>query len=173
MARSKGNRPGRPGRRRAGNKIGILIWLIVILGAGAVLIAGSVVAHGDAARTSYTQAHGVRRAAHVLSEDTSTGRDPTSTLAVQLSGPVNGHGMTTVHIQGTPTYSPGALVTVVVDPQDPGYAELPGAPYTSSGQWKVLLGLGLGLPLMIPTIMVISVLLQSRSQRRLRQSLLR
>jgi hypothetical protein len=133
---STGTRPAPSGRWRAGNIIGLILCLILGPGLGTVLIVGSVLEHGDAAQTSYTQAHGIRRAARVFSEDTSTGRDPYSAVAVRLSGPVNGHETTTVHIQGAPTYSPGAPVTVVVDPQDPGYAELPGAPYTSSAQWE-------------------------------------
>jgi hypothetical protein len=107
------------------------------------LIIGSVVEHGAAAQTSYTQAHGARRTARVISEDAGSGRNPTSTLTVRLSEPVNGHDTTTVHISGAPAYSPGAPVTVVVDPQDPGYAELPGASYTSNGAWVDLLVMGL------------------------------
>ena len=136
------------------------------------MIVVSVSEHRDAARTAYTKAHGVRRAARVISEDTSTGRHPTSTVAVRLIRPVNGHDTTTVHIKGAPTYSPGAPVTVVVDPQDPGYAELPGAPYTSSAQWELPLIIGLADILVIPFGIGVTVLRQQRSQRRLRQSLL-
>jgi hypothetical protein len=136
-------------------------------GLGIALIVTSVFEHGDVARTSYTQAHGVRLAARVISEDAGTAHDPTSTLAVRLRGPVNGHDTTTVHIPGTPTYSPGAPVTVVVDPQDPGYAELPGAPYNSSAQWKIPLGIGLADILVFLFGMGVAILRQSHSRRRL------
>ena len=132
--------------------------------------------HGDAARTSYTQAHGVRLAGQVISARTSPGdapNQPTSALTVRLSRPVNGHDTTTVHIQGAPTHSPGAPVTVVVDPQDPGYAELPGAPYASGGQWVIPLAIGLGLILVFPFGLGVAYLSQLRSRRRLRRFLVR
>ena len=175
MADSTGDRPTRSGTRRAGTIFGITMW-VLMTGGGGVLIFHSVQEHGDAARSSYTQAHGVRQAAQVISERTSPGDDPehpTSALVVRLSSPVNGHDTTTVHIQGAPAYSPGAPVTVVVDPQDPGYAELPGAPYTSSFEWEISLILGLGLILVIPLCLGLAVLRQLRSRRRVRRFLLR
>lgn len=173
MVNSTGDGPAPSGRRWTGTIIWTLLALIVGLGLGTVLIVHSVSVHGDAARTSYTQAHGVRRTARVISEDTGKGKDPTSTVAVRLSEPVNGHATTTVHIHGAPTYSPGAPVTVDVDPQDPGYAELPGAPYTSTAQWAVFLGIGLGDILVISFAIGVPALRQLRSRRRLRRSLLR
>jgi hypothetical protein len=140
---------------------------------GIVIIVGSFSERGDEARTSNTQAHGVRRAAQVISEDAGTGKSPTSTLTVRLSEPVNGRDTTTVHIQGAPAYSAGAPVTVVVDPQDPGYAELPGAPYTSSGFWVFLLGLGLTVILIIPFGTGVGYLVQLRRRRRVGRFLLR
>jgi hypothetical protein len=172
VADSIGDLPARSGRRRARTMGGILVVVIVTAGVGTVLIVGSVIKHGDATRTSYTQAHGARRAARVISEDAGTGRNPTSTLTVRLSEPVNGHDTTTVHIHGAPAYSPGAPVTVVVDPQDPGYAELPGAPYTSNGPWVVLLVIGLGDILAFLFAMGIPGLRRLRSRRRVHQSLL-
>jgi len=133
----------------------------------------SVQEYRDAARTSYTQAHGVRQAARVISEHTSTGKYPTSALVVRLSGPVNGHDTTTVHIQGAPTYSSGAPVTVVVDSQDPGYAELPGARYTSDGQWEAPLGIGLGLMLFTPFVLGVLYLRRRRTRRQVRRFLVR
>jgi hypothetical protein len=172
VADSTGGRPASSGSGRAGTIFVILFWFILVPALSTALIVISVFEHGDAARTSYTQAHGVRRAARVISEDAGTGKDPTSTVAVRLSGPVNGHDTTTVHIQGAPTYSPGVPVTVVVDPQDPGYAELPGAPYTSSEQWELPLWLGLAALLVLPFGLGIVVLRQWRSRRRRRRLLL-
>jgi hypothetical protein len=137
---------------------------------GTVLIVHSVSVHRDAARSYYTQGHGVRRAARVISEDAATGTSPKSTAAVQLSEPVNGHDTTTVHMIGAPTYSPGAQVAVVVDPQDPGYAELPGAPYTTTGQWATFLVWGLLVILLAPLWLGVAGL---RSRRRLRRFMLR
>ena len=167
--------PTRSGTRQAGAIFGITIW-VLMTGGGGVLIFHSAQEHGDAARSSYTQAHGARQAARVISERTSPGDDPkhpTSALVVRLSRPVNGHDTTTVHIQGAPTYRPGAPVTVVVDPQDPGYAELPGAPYTTSGSWEVPLVIGLACILVLPFGLGVAVLQQLRSRRRVRGFLLR
>jgi hypothetical protein len=130
--------------------------------------------YGDAARTSFTQAHGVRQAARVISESTSPGDDPkhpTSALIVRLSEPVNDHDTTKVHIQGAPVYSPGAPVTVVVDPRYPGYAELPGAPYITSGSWEIPLGIGLGVILVMPFGFGVFYLRQWRARRQLRRFL--
>lgn len=140
---------------------------------GSAIIVFSVSERGEEARTSYTQAHGVRLAAQVISEDAGSGKDPTSTLTVRLSEPVNGHDTTTVHITGAPVYAQGAPVTVVVDPQDPEYAELPGAPMYSSGFWVFLLGLGLSGILVIPFGVGVRYLVEVRRRRRLSQFLLR
>jgi hypothetical protein len=172
---STGGRPARSGTRLAGTIFGITMWVIVTGGGGALFFL-SVQEHGDAARSSYTQAHGVRQTVRVISERTSPGDDPkhpTSALAVRLNRPVNGHDTTTVHIQGAPAYSPGAPVTVVVDPQDPGYAELPGGPYSSSADWKIPLVLGLACILVFPFGVGVAVLRSLRSRRRLRRTLLR
>jgi hypothetical protein len=40
--------------------------------------------------------------------------------------------------------------TVVVDPQGPEYAELPGGPYSSSAEWEIPLVIGLGCMLIFP-----------------------
>jgi hypothetical protein len=115
----------------------------------------------------------VRQVARVISERTSADKHPTSALAVRLSEPVNGHETTTVHIQGAPGYSPGAPVTVVVDPKDPGYAELPGAPYASSGQWEIPLAIGLALILVLPFGLGVVYLRQRLARRRVRRFLVR
>lgn len=81
--------------------------------------------------------------------------------------------MTTVYFQGAPAYSPGAPVTVVVDPKDPGYAELPDAPYTSSAQWELALGIGPAVILVIPFGLGVRFLALLRSRRLMRRFLVR
>ena len=151
----------------------MIVVILGMVGMGTALIVHSVSVYGDAVRTSYTQAHGVRRAARVISEDAGTGKAPTSTATVRLSEPVNGHDMTTVYINGAPAYSPGSPVTVVVDPQDPGYAELPDAPYISSAQWVMFLVIGLCSILVFPFGLGVRFLSQLRSRRRIRRFLVR
>lgn len=143
-----------------------MIAILLIL--GILLIVYSVSPHGDGVQSSYTQAHGVRRAARVISETTGTAKQPNSALTVRLGEPVNGHDTTTVHFHGTTAYSPGALVAIVVDPQDPGYAEFPGAPYTSGGDWEFFLGTGLAVLVMTLGLgVVFPRMLRSRRQPRL------
>lgn len=144
----------------------MVVVVLVMVAGGTISIVASVSEYGDEARSAYTQAHGVRRAAQVLSADTAmAGKTPTSTGIVLLSEPFDGHGTTTVHVRSVPLY-PGAAVTVLVDPQDPGYAELPGVPYTSNGWWVFLLLLGLALILIVPVGVGVEYLGTLRSRRR-------
>jgi len=50
-------------------------------------------------------------------------------MLVRLPHPVGGQAQTTVHVPDKVSYRSGDAVTVLVDPQGPGYAELPGRPY--------------------------------------------
>lgn len=162
----------RSGGGRAGT-IFVIVVLLAVATLGTSLILYSVSAHGDAARASYTQAHGVRQTARVISEDAGTGKAPTSTATVRLSEPVNGHDITTVYIQGAPAYSPGTPITVVVDPQDPGYAELPDAPYTTSARWEIPLVIGLAVILVFPFGLGMRYLVVLRTRRRMVRFLVR
>jgi len=124
------------------------------------------VKHANGVRSAYTQAHGVRQTAQVISEDIGSGRNRTSTLAVRLGVPVDGDNTTTVHVaDAAPTYSPGASVTVLVDPQDPGYAELPGSPFVSSRQWATILAVGLADIVIVPPGIVLLARRRWRSRR--------
>ena len=166
-------RPATSNDGQATKKLLILLVMLGMVAVGtAIIVAASVPAYGNAARSSYTQAHGVRRVAEVMIQNAGTedypsrggGRVPTSTAAVWLSEPVNGHDTTTVHVHGAPLY-PDASVTVLVDPQDPGYAELPGAPFTTIASWLGPLGLGLTI-LVIPFGVGVGYLRALRGRRR-------
>jgi hypothetical protein len=165
-------RAPRSGGGRAGT-IFLIVGLLAMVTLGTVLIVYSVSLHGDAARTLYTQAHGVRQTARVISEDAGTGEAPTSTATVRLSEPVNGHDITTVYIQGAPAYSPGTPITVVVDPRDPGYAELPDAPYTTSAWWEIPLVIGPAVILVVPFGLGVRYLAVLRTRRRMVRFLVR
>jgi len=52
-------------------------------------------------------------------------------MLVRLPHPVGGQAQTTVHVPDKVSYRPGDTVTVLVDTQGPGYAELPGRPYVA------------------------------------------
>ncbi len=115
---------------------------------GVVFLAVSPLLRAQAGHSSFVQAHGVRRAAVILSVDniadtsttttgsgshkhTTTSTSYTAQVAVRLASPVNGQARSTVHVPHYDSDGPGTSLTVLVDPGDPGYAELPGAPSTS------------------------------------------
>jgi hypothetical protein len=122
-----------PVRALAGGVILILAGMIVAL---FVLASRSAVA-----RSSYTQANGVRDRATV-SEARNQGCEhkraqdpcaPSATVWVRLDEPVAGTTDSVVSVPHTVPFSAGQSIPVLVDPKDPGYAELPGQPSAPSG----------------------------------------
>jgi hypothetical protein len=77
-------------------------------------------------KSAYTQAHGVSRNGIVTSVTNSGGRTRFSEVAVRLDA----QATTTAHVEPVTSLKPGATVRVLVDPQDPGYAEFPGQPFS-------------------------------------------
>ena len=125
--------------------------LIVVLAAGIPLFIGVifvVVSFGvrsQAAKSSYVQDHGVQRTAVILSVNNIESTDTewvgtgssrhqetttswTAEVVVRLAAPVGGQTQTTVHVPNRESDGPGTTLTVLVDPKEPGYAELPGSP---------------------------------------------
>ena len=52
----------------------------------------------------------------------------TAEVTARLTGPGSGQGQTVVYVPYFDSDGPGTALTVLVDPHDPGYAELPGVP---------------------------------------------
>ena len=143
--RAKSARTARPqpGARRPRSAQRALVFFAVIwLAVGAAAFVAVLALHALTAKSTYTQSHGVRETAVVLNDHVNTGRTTTSDIAVRLSAPVDGHGTTTVNVLGATGYAPGTSLTALVDPQDPGYAELPGRPYSTASQWEAPAVLG-------------------------------
>jgi hypothetical protein len=108
--------------------LGFVVALVLILTGGSAA----------AARSAYTQAHGVPEAATVIWARNMSFRSGSSgsiswyaDMLVRLPQPVGGQAQTTVHVPDKVNYRPGDTVTVLVDAQGPGYAELPGRPYVA------------------------------------------
>lgn len=158
---------GRRGLKRLINLAAILIPLII----GVVFIITSFTTRSQAALSSFVQAHGDRRAAVILSVDnikntsttttgsgsfkhTETTTSYTALVLVSLADPVGGQARTTVHVPGYETEGTGDTLTVLVDPTDPGYAELPGSPSTPADQPTIFLIVGASL---IAVAIVLSV----------------
>ena len=66
----------------------------------------------------------------------------TAEVLVRLADPVDGQARTTVHVPRYETGGPGGTLTVLVDPDDPGYAELPGSPSTPAVLPTIFLAVG-------------------------------
>jgi hypothetical protein len=120
----------------------VIVIGVFLLVAAAVLAALAVHAHSQAAsegeRSAFTQAHGVRREATVDRIDvfqSAHGQD-TSEVSVTLDKPVAGRTTTTVHVPGNFADAGTDHIAVLVDPQEPGYAEEPGLGSTSSRIWS-------------------------------------
>jgi hypothetical protein len=96
--------------------------MLLSLGSFAVILAVIVPPYDQSA---YTQAHGLLRSGIVTSVANHEGRSHTASVGVRLTKSVAGHTTTTARIPALVSLSPGAAVQVLVDPQDPGYAELP------------------------------------------------
>lgn len=79
-------------------------------------------------RSSYTQASGLPDSATVISEKVGTGKAAETDVTVRLATPVGGQDTSVVNITGAHSYTSGQRISVLVDPRDPSYSELPGLP---------------------------------------------
>jgi hypothetical protein len=157
------------GRRLSGRAAGLVAMLIVLV-IGVVFIIVSLALRSPAARSSFVQAHGVRREAVILDVDniahtssTTTGSGSgsgmhtvtsttyTAEVLVRLADPVGGQARATVHVPRYETEGPGGTLTVLVDPDDPGYAELPGSPSTPAVLPAIFLAVGVFLAVVSAT----------------------
>ena len=132
----------RPGTWRiAITPAALMTWIagLVLLGSAVLLFSILTAGNADAARSAYTQAHGVRETATVVqvhntvAESCSGGAGGcggtwSAVVLVRLPQPVGGQAETAVQVPYKVSYQPGDTVTALVDPQSPGHAELPGVP---------------------------------------------
>jgi hypothetical protein len=105
-----------------------------------VLITAAFSYHDKASVSQFTQRHGVPRSSTVLSvQNMSVKGGYISQIHVRLVASVNGQVATTVYVTHKSVVSEGQTLSVLVDPNRPDYAELPGQPYTNAGAWIVAL----------------------------------
>ena len=126
------SRTGRKNGRRGNPKAVFLLCLVLTLGTGGTLIFVGTFGNAWASKSAYTQAHGLLRSGVVTSVTDYETKVPSSDVGVRLGEPVNGQATTTAHVKPITSLKPGAAVRVLVDPQDPGYAEFPGEQYTAN-----------------------------------------
>jgi hypothetical protein len=164
-----GGTAGAPRSPRFARRVITLVAVGVPLLVGIVFIIVSFATRSEAALSGFVQAHGVRRAAVILNvqneehhsttttgsgsgRHTTTSTSWTALVQVSLAAPVGAQTRTTVHVPGYESAAAGDQLTVLVDPDDPAYAELPGSPSTSPllptiflivGSVMVAIGIGL------------------------------
>lgn len=125
-------------RKRARNPGAVfLIGLALTLGSVGGLLFTATVVNAAASKSGNTQAHGLLRSGTVTSVTNHETRDPSSDVGVRLEEPVNGRATTTAHVRPITSLKLGAAVQVLVDPQDPGYAEFPGHRYVQNAVAQV------------------------------------
>lgn len=123
---------GRKNVGRGNPKMVFFICLVLLICSfGGLMLMATVVA-GGANKSGYTQAHGLSRSGIVTGVTNNEGRVPSSDVGVRLAQPVDGQTTTTAHVAPVTSLKVGAAVRVLVDPQDPGYAEFPGERYIQS-----------------------------------------
>jgi Protein of unknown function (DUF3592) len=156
------------GRRLSGRAAGLVAVLIVLF-IGVIFLIVSFALRSSAALSGFVQAHGVRREAVILNVDnivhestttigsgssrhTVTSTSYTADVLVSLADPVDGQARTTVHVPNYEAGAPGDTLTVLVDPSDPGYAELPGSPSTPALLPAIFLAVGAFLAVVAITV---------------------
>jgi hypothetical protein len=115
------------------------VGVVLIAGVVAGLTALTFSLHGQAAQSSYTQHHGLARRATVeavrpVNHATSTQAWTTYDYDVVLAEPAGPVTRTVAHdpTQDLQRFDQGNVISVLVDPRQPAYAELPGIPVESA-----------------------------------------
>ena len=132
------------GRLRRGRAIAMGTTLAIFVLFAVISVVTAIVDHSAATRSAYTQAHGVRATALVLvvgeRKQCGAGTEAceyTALILAELSPPVNGSKGTFIHYPGYSKLDRGQHVTVLVDPRDPRYSEIPGARFEPASRWIV------------------------------------
>ena len=116
-------------------------FMAAFIAATAGFAVASISSYSQAARSSYTQHHGIPAIATVDSvandQQCPQGRNCyyTAAVTVTLRAPVGGTRATVAHDRGYANLSRGEQVSVLVDPEQPGYAEFPGSTFELAWPW--------------------------------------
>jgi hypothetical protein len=164
-------RPMRPvSPRQVG--IGTLTGLVLLV----PLAAYGNVQRSDADRSAYVQRFGVAESATVVGVWNSgyqprawSWNDESAMIRVELVTPVAGDIWSTAYYPATSALADGEAVRVLVDPRDPGYAELPGSPYATRAPW-IFVASVVGFCLLLIVSSVAGAAVDIRRRRRDRRS---
>jgi hypothetical protein len=129
-------------RRRRNSPVAAAVLSAFFTLATVLVITAGFRLHAEADLSGYVQAHGLPRSATVISVQNIQHHNRSSTwytarVTATLSVPVTGQAGTTVYVPGSVSFIPGQTIAVLVDPGQPGYAELPGSRYVDSSQWII------------------------------------
>jgi hypothetical protein len=133
-------------RRRHYGPIATGITLALFAGGTIAVSIGAISTYSQGVRSGFVQSHGISASALVESVDNTQhcsrgGCYYTAAILVRLSPPVNGARTTVVHYPDFSELATNETVVVLVDPKQPGYAELPGSRFVASWSWTILAGL--------------------------------
>ena len=144
--------------------------IVIIIGAGVTLTAVAFQLHSQAALSSYTQRHGLARSATVeavrpVNHGTSHDAWTTYDYDVALTAAAGPASRTVAHdpARDFQRFSPGDKISVLVDPRQPGYAELPGIPVESS--WWFAVPLTLTVIFLAPAVLITVEEIRHRRRR--------
>ncbi len=128
-----------PRLRRRYGPLSRAVVLLCLTGGIVACVVGTVQLHQQGSRSSYVQNHGAFATGTVVSVDNFQycvrSCHWTAHIPVTLGSPALGVSTTTVHYHARSYLASGERVSVLVDPRDPAYAELPGYPFTKSSDW--------------------------------------
>jgi hypothetical protein len=115
-----------------------VIAVLMLLVAAAALAGLSASLYSNGQRSQFTQHHGVPRQARVTAADSvshTAKHDSWTTYDYDISLLVPVAGRTASHVEDptrdTQVYGVGKTMSVLVDPREPGYSEVPGEPVQS------------------------------------------
>lgn len=134
--------PGQRIRRRppVHSPIALALCALIMAGIAIAAIVSAVQLHSQSGVSAYTQSSGLRRYALVSAVQSIEHQSRSSTwytaeISAVLAQPVAGHLATTIWVPYSVSAQRGQLIRVLVDPRQPSYSEVPGAPYVTAGQW--------------------------------------
>ena len=149
---------------------------VVLVAFTAFFVGAAISGRSDAARSARVQSSGLKAigtVSNVANHRQTITNNSNSTIqtryrysadvTVALNPPVRGRDHTNLHFERQSPLQVGQTVSVLLDPDDLGYAEQPGQG-TSATTWKVMAGLAVGTGVL--TLLLVAFLVRRRRRGR-------
>jgi hypothetical protein len=135
-------------RKRKYGPVSLTVLVMITFALAIVMVVLTFSTYHNQQRSGETQSHGIAVTGTVDSVDNTQhcGRSScswTAAITVTLNRPVKGLATTTVHYPAYSYLFTSDSVSVLVDPEQPSYAEIPGVKFEDSGTWLISLGLAI------------------------------